>query len=59
MNLVEKRDFRREELLEKYTVKMLYRWNNRKFREEYLKKLEKKLVKMKVSFSRKETLKKE
>jgi len=59
LNLVEKRDFRREELLEKYTVKMLYRWNNRKFREEYLKKLEKKLVKMKVSFSRKETLKKE
>jgi len=59
LNLVEKRDFRREELLEKYTVKMLYRWNNRKFREKYLKKLEKKLVKMKVSFSRKETLKKE
>jgi len=37
---VEERDFRRGELLEKFTVKMLYRWDNRKFEKEYLKKLE-------------------
>ena len=38
--MVEKKDFRREELLRKYTVKILYRWNNGKFEEEYLRKLE-------------------
>ena len=37
---VEKRDFRRGELLEKYMVKILYGWNNEKFEEEYLRKLE-------------------
>jgi len=40
LDRLEERDFRRRELLEKYTTKMLYRWNNRKFVEEYLKKLE-------------------
>ena len=39
LNITEKRDFRREELLEKYMVKILYKWNNRKFEEEYLRKL--------------------
>jgi len=34
--MVEERDFRREELLEKYTVKILYRWNNRRFEEKCL-----------------------
>jgi len=29
------------ELLEKYTVKLLYRWDDKEFEEEYLKKLEK------------------
>jgi len=38
--MVEERDFRREELPERYTAKTLYRWNDRKFKEEYLKKLE-------------------
>ena len=28
------------ELLEKYTVKLLYGWNNKIFEEEYLRKLE-------------------
>jgi len=28
------------ELPGKYTAKLLYGWNNRKFEEEYLKKLE-------------------
>ena len=37
--MVEKRDFRRGELLWKFTVKMLYRWDNGKFEKEYLKKL--------------------
>ena len=34
------RDFRREELLGKFIAKMLYGWDNGKFEEEYLKKLE-------------------
>jgi len=33
---VENRDFRREELLEKYIAKMLFKWNDEKFEVEYL-----------------------
>jgi len=33
-------EFRRGELSGKYTVKLLYGWNDKKFDEEYLKKLE-------------------
>ena len=40
LNIIEEKDFRREELPEKYMVKMLYRWDNGKFEEEYLRKLE-------------------
>jgi len=40
LNRTEKRDFRREELPGKFIVRMLYGWNDRKFEEEYLKKLE-------------------
>jgi len=40
LNIVEKRNFRRRELPEKYIAKMLYRWDNRKFEAEYLEKLE-------------------
>ena len=40
IDMAEERDYRRGELPEKYIVKMLYRWNNRKFEKEYLKKLE-------------------
>jgi len=29
--MAEERDFRKEKLPEKYIVKMLYRWNDRKF----------------------------
>ena len=36
----EKRDFRRKELSGKFTARMLYGWDNGKFEEEYLKKLE-------------------
>ena len=40
LDMVEEKDFRRGELPEKYIVKMLYKWNNEKFEEEYLRKLE-------------------
>ena len=39
LDIVEERDSRREELLRKYIAKMLYRWDDRKFEKEYLKKL--------------------
>ena len=34
-------EYRRMELPGKYMVKLLYGWNDRKFEEEYLNKLEK------------------
>jgi len=40
LEMMEKKDFRRGELPEKYTAKMLYEWDDRKFEEEYLRKLE-------------------
>ena len=40
LNIAEKRDFRREELPERYMVKMLYEWDDRKFEDKYLKRLE-------------------
>ena len=33
--------FRRSKLLEKYIAKLLFGWNDKKFEDEYLKKLEK------------------
>jgi len=36
----EAEEFRRGELLGKYTAKLLYRWDNKKFDKKYLKKLE-------------------
>ena len=33
--------FKKSELPEKYTAKLLFGWDNRKFEDEYLKKLEK------------------
>jgi len=38
--MVEKKDFRKGKLLGKYMAKMLYRWNDKRFEKEYLKKLE-------------------
>jgi len=32
--------FKKSDLLEKYIAKILFEWNNRKFKDEYLKKLE-------------------
>ena len=40
LDLVEEKNFRKVELLGKYTVRMLYGWDNGKFENEYLKKLE-------------------
>jgi len=40
LDMLEKRDFRREELLGKYIAKMLHGWNNKEFEEKYLRKLE-------------------
>jgi len=40
LEVVEEKDFRRGELPEKYMAKMLYRWNDGKFENEYLKRLE-------------------
>jgi len=40
IDMAEKRDFRRGELPGKFTAKMLYGWDDGKFKEEYLKKLE-------------------
>jgi len=40
LDLAEKKDFRRVKLPEKYIARMLYRWDDRKFENEYLKRLE-------------------
>jgi len=40
LDRMEERDFRRGKLLGKYIVKILYRWDNGNFEEEYLRKLE-------------------
>ena len=40
LDMAEKKDFRRGELPGKFTAKMLYGWDNGKFEEEYLRKLE-------------------
>jgi len=40
LNMAEERDFKRGELPGKFTAKMLYGWDNGKFEEEYLRKLE-------------------
>jgi len=40
INIAKERDFRRKELPEKFTARMLYGWDDGKFEKEYLKKLE-------------------
>ena len=52
IEMVEEREFRRRELLGRYTAKLLYEWDDRRF-----EKVGKKLAKVEVSFSRGETLK--
>ena len=40
IDMAEEKDFRRGELPGKFTARMLYGWNKGKFKEEYLKKLD-------------------
>ena len=40
LDMAKKRDFRRRKLPRKFTAKILYKWDNGKFEEEYLRKLE-------------------
>ena len=40
-------EFRRSELLEKYTVKILFGQDNRRFKDKYLKKLERNWIRWK------------
>jgi len=40
LNMAEEKDFRRGELPGKFMAKRLYGWDNGKFKEEYLRKLE-------------------
>ena len=49
--------FKRSELLEKYTAKILFGWNNGKFEDKYLKKLGTMEREREPSFSRYRTLK--
>jgi len=39
LDMSEEKDFRRGELPGKFTAKILYEWDDRKFEEEYLRKL--------------------
>ncbi len=48
---LEDEDFYKKELLEQYITKLLYIWDNRKFKTEYLNKLE--IIEKKVYFSKK------
>ena len=43
LDMAEEKDFRQGELSGKFTAKMLYGWNDGKFEEEYLRKLERNL----------------
>jgi len=52
LNIAEEKDFRRGELLGKYITKMLYSWNDRKFKE-----VKEELAKIEVSFFGEETSK--
>jgi len=40
LDVAEEKDFRKGELPEKFIAKTLYRWDDGKFEEEYLRKLE-------------------
>jgi len=50
IDIMEERNFRRGELPGKFTVKMLYGWDDIKFKEEYLKKLERNWRRWKAVF---------
>ena len=50
IDMAEERDFRRGELPGKFTARMLYGWDDGKFKEEYLKKLERNWRRWKAVF---------
>jgi len=50
IKMTEEKNFRRGDLLGRFIAKMLYRWNDGKFEEEYLKKLERNWQKWKLVF---------
>ena len=50
IDMEEERDFRRGELPGKFRVKILYGWDDGKFKEEYLKKLERNWKRWKIVF---------
>jgi len=50
IDIMEERNFRRGELPEKFIMKMLYGWDDIKFKEEYLKKLERNWRRWKAVF---------
>ena len=50
LEMAEEKDLRREELSEKYMAKMLYRWDDGKFKNKYLKRLERNWEKWKGKY---------
>ena len=50
INIAEERDFRRGKLPEKFIVRMLYGWNDGKFKEKYLRKLERNWQRWEIVF---------
>ena len=44
LELSKEKDFRRAELPRRYMAKLLYRWEDEKFKNEYLKRLERNWV---------------
>jgi len=50
IDIAEEKDFRRGKLLGKFTARMLYRWDDGKFEEEYLRKLERNWRRWKAVF---------
>ena len=54
LDIIEEKDFRREKLLGKYIAKILYKWNDGKFKNKYVKKLKRNWQKQKsVSLKKK------
>ena len=54
LDIIEEKDFRREKLLGKYIAKILYKWNDGKFKNKYVKKLKRNWQKQKsVSLEKK------
>ena len=57
LDKVKKRDIRRGELPEKFIAKILYRWDDKKFEDKYLRKLEKNWQRWKSGSLEEKTLK--